>query len=75
MARQITLTDEVAALVDEQSQRTGVPVDQVANEAIRKTLGEPYEIRGPFVRTRPGTNYDFTKVEALLDEVEGPMRK
>ena len=80
MGRQttVTLDEDVAAKLEGEAQRTGVSVAEAANETLRRVLvtqgdGEPFEIRGPFVRSRPG--FAFDKIERLLDEVEGPTRK
>lgn len=81
MGRQMTVTldEDVAAKLEGEAQRKGIPIAEAANDALRRVLvpteGEirPFEIRGPFVRSRPG--YSFEKVERLLDEIEGPSRK
>jgi hypothetical protein len=82
MARTVTISDETAAAVDAAAARTNRPVDELVDEALRRefprdsgTSVEPFVITGPFVRSRPGTNFNFDKIEALLDEVEGPWRK
>jgi hypothetical protein len=81
MGRQttVTLDEDVAAKLEGEAERTGVSVAEAANEALRRALTTedekdgPFEIRGPFVRSRPGIS--FEKIERLLDDVEGPARK
>ena len=80
MGRQttVTLDEDVAAKLEGEAERTGVSVAEAANETLRRafTTGEDndvFEIRGPFVQSRPGITFD--KIERLLDEVEGPARK
>ena len=75
MAREMTITldDDVAAKLENEASKIGAAPQRVANDVLRRALNEPFEILGPFVRSRPG--YSFDKVEQLLDEVEGATRK
>jgi guanyl-specific ribonuclease Sa len=83
MARMLTVTlkDDVAALVEKEAQRTGVPPEEVVSESVRRTLEndaastvvERFAIRGPFLRARQGVT--FEDIEGLLDEAEGPLRR
>ena len=76
MSTTVTLDDDVAKPLHEQATREGVSLDQVVNEKLRKgieTQTKPFRIDGPFVRSRPGISFD--KIQEVLDEAEGPLRK
>lgn len=79
MARQITLTDEVAALVEQAAERSHKPVDEIANEVLRKApelKAEPAIEPKPFVvrafdMGRPLINLDCVgRALEELDELE-----
>ena len=73
MAQIVSLDEDVAGRLQAEAERRGTAPDELANDVLRRALQEPFAITGPFVRSRPG--YSFDKIERLLDEVEGPMRK
>jgi hypothetical protein len=82
MARTVTISDETAAAVEAAAARTQKAVDQLVDEVLQREFPpeaakpvEPFRIEARLLRTRPGTNFNFDKLEALLDEVEGPVRK
>jgi hypothetical protein len=78
----VTISDETAAAVEAAAARAQKAVDQLVEEILQRELPpeptrplEPFRIEARLLRTRPGTNFNFNKLEALLDEVEGPVRK
>lgn len=83
MARQITLTldDDVMDRIERAAERSHKPLDEVANEMLRKApeavepqiVPQPFVVRARDMGARPGV--DFTCVWKLLDDVEGPTRK
>jgi hypothetical protein len=82
MARTVTISDEAAAAVEAEAARTKRPVDELVDEVLQRQFPpepgkpvKPFRIEARLLRTRPGTNFNFDKLEALLDEVEGPFRK
>jgi predicted transcriptional regulator len=80
MSRTFTLDDELAEKVEAAAARVNRPVDEVLKAAVRRGLATSadaplYELKGRLLDSVPGTNFNFDKVEALLDEVEGPFRK
>jgi hypothetical protein len=84
MGRQLTITldDNVAARLDEASRRAGVPVEEVATDALRRALPEPEKPAkrkpyvfppGTMVELKPGIDIDC--IPALLERLEGPWYK
>ena len=82
MARRLTITldDELAARLEAEARRKGMPPEDVVSENLPRLLGgratgadEPFVIDGPFLRPRPGIAFD--DIEALLDEIEGSDRR
>ncbi len=75
MRTTLTLDDDVAALLNKEMRKSGDPFKQVVNRAIRLGLStaskqpprRPFKVK-PFNLGLP----HFTKVEELLEELEGP---
>ena len=74
MRTTVTLDNDVAALLNKEMRKTGEPFKQVVNRAIRLGLNGPKQpARKPF-KVKPfnlGLPH-FTKVEELLEQLEGP---
>ncbi len=74
MRTTLTIDDDVAALLKQEVRKSGEPFKQVVNRAIRMGLTGPKQAaRKPF-KVKPfnlGLPH-FTKVEELLEELEGP---
>lgn len=77
MRTTLTLDDDVAALLKKEARKTGEPFKQVVNRALR--LGftaakqpprKPFKVK-PFNLGLP----PFTKVEELLEWLEGPEHR
>ena len=73
MRTTLTIDDDVAALLNKEVRKTGEPFKQVVNRAIRlglttgrRTPPKPFKVK-PFNLKLP----HFTKVEELLEELEG----
>jgi hypothetical protein len=79
MGRTMELDDDAVERLEAEARRTQKTVEQLANDAVREKYPtasserKPFRIEGPFVRSRPGIQ--MTRVEEVLDEVEGPLRK
>lgn len=75
--RTLPLDDDVAALLDAEAQRKGVPAEEVGNEALRKVLdsgpANPLFPKAQPMGLLPGLSLE--NVDALLDEIEGPSRR
>lgn len=76
----ITLEDDVAERLLEESRRTGTSFKDVVNRAIRQGLDrqsgrriEPFVVKARPMRAKPGI--DFDDIEGLLDRIEGPYRR
>jgi len=70
----LTLDDDVVALLKQEMRRSGEPFKQVVNRAIRTGLTTPKQPpRKPF-KVKPFNLKlpPFTKVEELLEQLEGP---
>ncbi|MGZ5261463.1 MAG: hypothetical protein ACXWC0_27925 [Burkholderiales bacterium] len=74
MRTTLTIDDDVAALLNKEMRKSGEPLKQVVNRAIRvglaanaKPKSKPFKVR-PFNLKLP----HFTKVEELLEQLEGP---
>ena len=74
MRTTLTVDDDVMALVRKEMRKTGEPLKQVVNRAIRVGLmpskdrpRKPFKVT-PFNLGLP----HFTKVEELLEHLEGP---
>jgi len=81
MRTTITLDEDVAAKLQAEARKSGLPFKQVVNDAIRTGLAVQRRARKlpPFAisekhlfRLRPGFNYD--KIEELFDQLDGPGR-
>lgn len=79
MRTTVTLEEDVAAKLQREVRRTGLPFKEVLNEAVRRGLMPPAvrEVRESFqVRARslgglcPGVQID--NIAELLDQLEGP---
>ena len=76
----VTLEDDVAELLREESRRRGKPIRAVVNEALRAGLREgpstarrPYRVKARNMGLRPGIELD--DIEGLLDRLDGPYRR
>lgn len=74
MRTTLTLDNDVAALLNREMRKSGEPFKQVVNRAIRlgltgpkQPVGKPFKVK-PFNLGLP----HFTKVEELLEQLEGP---
>jgi len=70
----LTLDDDVVALLKQEMRKSGEPFKQVVNRAIRTGLTTPKQAaRKPF-KVKPFNLKlpHFTKVEELLEQLEGP---
>ena len=74
MRTTLTIDDDVAALLKKEIRKSGEPLKQVVNRALRHGLtaagrpaGKPFKVK-PFNLGLP----HFTKVEELLERLEGP---
>ena len=77
MRTTLTIDDDVAALVQKEIRKTGEPLKQVVNRALRLGLTaakqpprKPFKVK-PFDLGLP----PFTKVEELLEWLEGPEHR
>jgi hypothetical protein len=70
----VTFDDDVTALLNKEMRRSGERFKQVVNRAVRLGLSGPKQaVRKPF-KVKPfnlGLPH-FTKVEELLEHLEGP---
>jgi hypothetical protein len=79
MARTVTLSDDVAARLDKEAERTGTPAEEIVNETLRRNLKEteitpaPFTIKPRKMGSMAGLNFDC--IEQLLNEIEGPNWK
>ena len=74
MRTTLTIDDDVAALLKREMRKSGEPFKQIVNRAIRAGLTtskaaskKPFKVK-PFNLKLP----PFTKVEELLEQLEGP---
>jgi hypothetical protein len=75
----ITLDEDVAAKVADETKRTGAPPDEIVNAVLRQMLPSSTVQPRPF-RVRPRrmgamTGLDLDCTERLLDQIEGPNWK
>lgn len=75
MRTTLTLDEDVAAKLKSEMRATGKPFKEVVNESIRLGLmakkqrpRKPFKVRD--IGARMGLN--FTNVERMLEEIEGP---
>lgn len=74
MRTTLTIDDDVAALVSKEMRKTGEPLKQVVNRAIRAGLTGPKQLPRKVFRVTPinlGIPH-FDKVQDLLEYLEGP---
>ncbi len=73
MRTTLTLDDDVAALLNKEVRKTGEPFKQVVNRYLRLGLTTKQPVRKPF-KVKPFNLGlpPFTKVEELLEWLEGP---
>jgi len=74
----LTIDDDVANLLKKENRRSGEPFKQTVNRCLRMALTAPQrrEQQKPFkVTPIPMSLPSFTKVEDLLDLLEGPDRR
>jgi hypothetical protein len=76
----LTLEDDVADRLVDESRRTGKSLKDVVNEAIRAGLDRrastdlpPFKVLARDMGLKPGFNLD--DIEGLLDQIEGPYRR
>jgi hypothetical protein len=76
----LTLEDDVAERLLEESHRTGKSFKDVVNEAIRAGLErrdatppQRFVVRARPMKARPGIEFD--DIEGLLERLEGPYRR
>jgi hypothetical protein len=76
----LTLEDDVADRLVDESRRTGKSLKDVVNEAIRAGLNRrastdlpPFKVLARDMGLKPGFNLD--DIEGLLDQIEGPYRR
>lgn len=81
MSRRTTLTleDDVAERLLEESRRTGKSFKALVNETLRTGLSRRSKAPPPFkVEARPmglKPGFDVDDIEGLLDHLEGPRRR
>ena len=76
MRTTLTIDDDVASLLKREARKSGEPFKEVVNRALRLGLTAKPSARKPF-KVRP-INLGlppFTKVEELLDWLEGPEHR
>jgi hypothetical protein len=76
----LTLEDDVAERLLEESRRTGKTFKDVVNEAIRAGLDRrassdlpPFKVKARAMNARPG--FDFDDIEGLIERLEGPLHR
>lgn len=76
----LTLEDDVAERLREESRRTGKPFKTVVNEAIRAGLSRraasdlpPFRVKARPMGLKPG--FDLDDIEGLLGQLDGPYRR
>jgi hypothetical protein len=76
----LTLEDDVAGRLREESRRTGKSFKDVVNEAIRAGLDRrsssdlpPFKVKARPMHARPGI--DFDHISALIERLEGPLHR
>ena len=82
MSRRTTLTleDDVAERLLEETRRTGRSFKAVVNATLRAGLDRrttsdrpPFEVRARPMNARPGV--DFDDIEGLIERIEGPLHR
>jgi hypothetical protein len=78
----LTLDDDVAAKLEAEARRSGLSFKETVNAMLRIGLASrrgklprpPFKVK-PLPIEPLDANLDFDKVEALLDQVDGPSRR
>jgi plasmid stability protein len=81
MRTTLTLDEDVAAKLREQSRRSGRPFKAVVNEVLRLGLNtqqtpknlEPFQIQARDLGLRPGVQLD--NIGEVLEQLDGPAHK
>lgn len=80
MRTTLTIDDDVAALVRKEMRKTGEPLKQVVNRAIRHGLTAPkeppqkaFKVKPWNLQPPPGQSFD--NVEELIEFLEGPYHR
>lgn len=76
MRTTLTIDEDVASLLKKEARKSGEPFKQIVNRALRLGLAAKQPARKPF-KVKP-INLGlppFTKVEELLDWLEGPEHR
>ena len=75
----LTLEDDVAERLLEESRRTGKSFKDVVNQAIRRGIDRtpsglpPFKVKARPMHAKPGI--DFDHVERLIEQIEGPYHR
>ena len=76
----LTLEDDVAERLREESRRTGKSFKDVVNQTIRRGLDRrspselpPFKVKARPMHAKPGI--DFDHVERLIEQIEGPNHR
>jgi Ribbon-helix-helix protein, copG family len=76
----LTIEDDIADSLQNEVRRTGRPLKEVVNDALRRGLArdpdegrEPFRVHARDLRLRPGVELD--DIEGLLERLEGPDRR
>ncbi len=74
MRTTLTLDDDIAALLKKESRKTGEPFKQVVNRYLRRAITAPKQPARKRFKVKPWNLQlpPFTKVEELLEWLEGP---
>lgn len=80
MRTTLTIDDDVAALVRKEMRKSGEPLKQVVNRALRVGLTAPKQpVREPFKvkpwNLQPPPGLSFDNVEELIEHLEGPYHR
>ncbi len=81
MRTTLTLDEDVARKLKQESRQEGKPFKQIVNDVLRRGLAlrarmrstKPFKVRARDMGVYPGLNYD--KVGELLERAEGPMHR
>jgi hypothetical protein len=75
----LTIEDDIAESLQNEVRRTGKPLKEVVNDALRRGLArgsderEPFRVHARDLGLRPGVELD--DVEGVLERLEGPDRR